>query len=78
MKPLDPNVQRRVWGRVYDKASLPLTPQQQQALRHCLRRSRENLAFYEKMEHHSIYGEAFARLRTETAEHIKMLQQMLR
>ena len=78
MKPLDPNVQRRVWARVYDKASLPLTPQQQQTVGQCLRRSRENLTFYEKMEHHSIYGEAFAKLRAETAEHVKMLQQMLR
>ena len=30
------------------------------------------------MEHHGIYGDAFANLREETAEHSKMLQHMLR
>ena len=75
MEQLDRNLQRRVWNRVYDKGSLPLTPRQRQALRQSLARSRENLTLYEKMEHHGIYGDAFAKLRSETAEHIKMLQQ---
>ncbi len=78
MEKLDRNMQRRVWARVYDKGSMPLKEKQRQRLGQCLVRSRENLTFYEKMEHHSIYSEAFAKLRAETAEHIKMLQQMLR
>ena len=78
MEKLDRNLQRRVWARVYDKGNLSLTPRQRQALRQSLVRNRENLALYEKMEHHGIYGDAFAKLREETAEHIKMLQQMLR
>ena len=78
MESLDRNLQRRVWNRVYDQAGSPLSPGQRKALRQSLARSRENLALYEKMEHHGIYGDAFAKLRAETAEHIKMLQQMLR
>ena len=78
MKPLDRNMQRRVWSRVYDPGSAPLTPQQKQLLQRCLQRSKENLAVYEKMEKHGLYAEALSRLQTETAEHIKMLQQMLR
>jgi hypothetical protein len=77
MEKLDRNLQRRVWARVYDKGNLSLTPRQRQTLRQSLARSRENLALYEKMEHHGIYGDAFAKLRAETAEHSKMLQQML-
>ena len=78
MEKLDRNLQRRVWARVYDKGSMPLTKKQRQLLRQSLARSRESLALYEKMEHHSIYGDAFAKLRAETAEHVKMLQQMRR
>ena len=78
MEKLDRNLQRRVWARVYDKGSMPLTEKQRQLLRQCLARSRENLALYEKMEHHCIYGDAFGKMRAETQEHIKMLQPMLR
>ena len=78
MEQLDRNLQRRVWGRVYQQAGLPLSPRQRQALRQSLARSRENLAIFEKMQRHSIYAEAFKRLASETAEHIKMLQQMLK
>ena len=77
MEKLDRNVQRRVWARVYNKKAVPLTPQQREALRRCLERSRENLTVYEKMKDHGIYAEAFARLHAETTEHIKMLKQML-
>ncbi len=78
MQPLDKQMQRRVWARVYDRKAAPLSPQQRQSLQRCLVRIRENLAVYEKMEGHSIYAEAFARLHAETAEQIKMLKQMLR
>ncbi len=78
MKPLDRKMQRQVWERVYDQRSVSLTSQQRQALQRCLQRSRENLAFYEKMENHNTYAAAFDRLATETREHIKMQQQMLR
>ena len=78
MKPLDRGMQRRVWARVYDRKAAPLTQQQRQSLRRCLERSQENLAFYEKMQTHQIYAEAFDRLYAQTAEQIKMLSQMLR
>ena len=77
MEKLDRNMQRRVWARVYNKTAAPLTPQQRQTLRRSLERSRENLAIFEKMKDHGIYAEAFARLHAETAEHIKMIKQML-
>ncbi len=77
MKPLDQQLQRRVWARVYNQSAAPLTARQRQALQRCLQRSRENLAFYQKMQRHSLYAEAFTRLASETAEHIKMLNQML-
>lgn len=78
MQSLDRKLQRRVWARVYDGGAMPLTPQQRRLVGQSLARSRENLAFYEKMENHGLYAEAFKRLKSETAEHIKMLQQMLR
>ena len=78
MEKLDRNLQRRVWARVYDKQGMPLNPKQREMVRRCLERSWENMAVYEKMKTHGIYGDAFAKLQTETAEHIKMLQQMLR
>ncbi len=78
MKPLDRNMQRRVWSRVYDPSAAPLTPQQLQLLQRCLQRSRENLAVFGKLDRQGMYAEAFSRLHTETAEHIKMLTQMLR
>ena len=78
MEQLDRNMQRRVWSRVYPQQPAGLTPQQRQRLRRCLERSREDLSFYQKMENHSLYAEAFAHLATQTTEQIKMLQQMLR
>ena len=77
MEQLDRNMQRRVWARVYPNKRGGLTPQQRQILQRCLERSKENLTVYEKMQKHSFYGEAFGKMYTETAEHIKMLQQML-
>ena len=77
MEQLDRKMQRRVWSRVYDKRAAPLTPQQREALRRCLERSQENLVVYDKMENHRIYGDAFARMRAETTEQIKILKQML-
>ncbi len=77
MKPLDRNLQRRVWARVYDRTAVPMTAQQRQALVRCLQRSRENLTFYQKMQSHSLYAEAFTHLANQTAEQIKMLKQIL-
>ena len=77
MQPLDRKLQRRVWARVYPQQPAGLTLRQRESLSRCLMRSKENLAIYEKMQKHTIYGPAFAKLYTETAEHIKMLQQML-
>lgn len=77
MKPLDRHLQHRVWSRVYDGAGKELTARQRESLRRALARSRENLAVFEKMEHHPLYAEAFARMAAETREQIKMLQQML-
>ncbi len=76
MEKLDRNTQRRVWQRVYEQP-MQLTPQQRQMLQQCLQRASANRAFFEKMENHSLYAEAFARLSRETNEHIKMLRQML-
>lgn len=78
MQPLDKQLQRRVWARVYGGGEPTLTPKQRETLRRCLARSRENLAFYEKMQAHRLYAAAFTRLTAETKEQIKMLQQMLR
>ena len=77
METLDRNMQRRVWARVYPNQRGVLTDRQRQQLRRCLERSRGNLAVYEVLQKHGIYGEAFARMYAETAEHMKMLQQML-
>ena len=77
MEKLDRNLQRRVWARVYDKQGMPLNQKQRETLRKCLERSRKNLAVYEKMKSHGIYGDAFTRLYKETAEQMKMLGQML-
>ena len=77
MEKLDRNMQRRVWSRVYPNKRGGLTPQQREILGRCLERSKENLAVYEKMRAHSIYGQAFAHLAEQTNEQIKMLTQML-
>ena len=77
MEPLDHRLQQRVWARVYGGPTQLLTPQQREGLRRCLRRCRENLAYYEQMQQHYAYREAFSHLATQTGEEIKMLQQML-
>ena len=78
MEQLDRNMQRRVWTRVYPERPSGWSPKQRQALQRCLARSKENLAIFEQLEHHSLYGQAFGKLAEETKEHIKMLQQMLK
>ena len=79
METLDRNLQKRVWDRVYGKTPQPrLIPRQRQQLRQALQRSEANLAMYRQFANHSVYNEAFRRLAEETAEHIKMLQQMLK
>ena len=77
METLDRNLQRRVWSRVYPGRPGGLTPQQRQRLHRCLVRSKENLAVYEKMVGHGLYGPAFEYLSQQTQEEIKMLMQML-
>ena len=79
MEKLDRNLQKRVWERVYAQPQTPrLRQQQRQNLQQALRRSEANLAVYEKMATNETYGDAFCRLAADTAEHIKMLRQMLR
>ena len=77
MEPLDRGLQQRVWNRVYESPKEMLTARQRQLLRDCLNRCRENMAAFEKMRGHFVYQEAFAHLQAQTAEQIKMLQQML-
>ena len=77
MKPLDRHLQRRVWSRVYSGAGKNLTPWQRESLGRALARCRQNLTAFERMEHHPLYAEAFARMAAETREQIKMLKQML-
>ena len=78
MEPLDRNMQRRVWARVYPEHPSGWSPKQRQALQRCLARSKENLAIFVQLENHSLYGQAFGKLAGETREHMKMLQQMLK
>ena len=77
MEPLDRQLQRRVWKRVYESPREMLTRRQREVLGRCLARCRENLAVYEKMSSHFIYQEAFAHMAAQTREQIKMLRQML-
>ena len=77
MEQLDQRMQQRVWARVYGGRPVALTARQRQALQSALHNSRRNLAFFESMEHHSLYGAAFERLSRDTKEQIIMLQQML-
>ena len=80
MEKLDKRMQQRVWDRVYQPPAPPLpplSPQQRQKLGSCLQRCQMNLAVYESMTSHPVYGEAFTRMARETAEQIKMLRQML-
>ena len=68
-----------VWQRVYGAPQTPqrLTPRQRQELRRCLERANANLRFYESQRRNPTYPEAFAHLALQTAEHIKMMRQML-
>lgn len=79
MESIDPNIQRRVWQRVYrpQEQNPRLSPQQRRSLLQCLHRTNANLAAYESLRTHPVYGEAFARMAGETREHQKMLNQML-
>ena len=78
MKKLDQQMQKRVWNRVYAVPAPKLTPPQRQILQQALRRCESNQILYEKMSQHEIYADAFRHLAAETAEHIKMLRQMLK
>ncbi len=78
MEKLDQRMQQRVWARVYGGRPMALTARQRQAMQSALYSSRRNLAFFESMESHGLYGAAFERLSRDTKEQIKMLQQMLR
>lgn len=74
---MDKNMERRVWQRVYGNPPPRRTPRQRQELRRCLDRAETNLRFYESQRGDPIYAEAFSRLAMETAEHCKMLRQIM-
>ena len=76
---MDNITERNVWQRVYGAFPMPqrLTPRQRQELRRCLERANANLRFYESQRKNPIYPEAFAYLAQQTAEHIKMMRQIL-
>lgn len=78
MEPIDPEVQRRVWQRVYQTQPQKnrLSQKHRALLLQCLNRTKSNLAVYEGLRTHPVYGEAFRRLADETREHQKMLRQM--
>lgn len=68
-----------IWRRVYNSPQPParLTPRQRQQLRQALNRSMENLRTFEALSRDPYYGEAFEHMANQTAEHTKMLRQML-
>lgn len=72
------NTETNVWRRVYAKPPAPLSPRDRRELQACLQRAQENLRRYERGVRDPIYGDAFARMAAETAEHCKMLRQILR
>ena len=76
MKPLDKNLQQRVWDRVYPQKT-GFSPQQRQHLSQSLRRAQANFQLWEELSRHPVYGDAFARMAKETGEHRKMLRQIL-
>lgn len=79
MEPLDRQMQKRVWDRVYAQPpKQPLPPPLRNQLQQCLQRSRANLLIYERNTEHSLYGSAFSHLATQTQQQIQMLQQMLK
>lgn len=72
---MDKNMEKRVWQRVYGTAKPRRVPMQE--LRRSLNRAQANLRFFESQSRDPIYGEAFERMATETAEHCKMLQRIM-
>ena len=76
---MDKNTERRVWQRVYGAQPMPtrLTPQQRQNLRRSLDRATANLRFFENQSRDPVYSEAFAHMAAQTAEHCKMMRQIL-
>ncbi len=77
---MDKATERRVWERVYGGPPQPphrLTPSQRQNLHRCLERANANLRFFESQQRDPVYREAFTHLATQTAEHCKMLRQIL-
>ncbi len=76
---MDKATERRVWERVYGGRQTPhrLTPNQRQNLRRSLERANANLRFFESQSRDPVYSEAFTHLATQTAEHCKMLRQIL-
>ena len=76
---MDNITERNVWQRVYGAPPPPrqLTPRQKQELRRCLERANANLRFFESQRRNPTDPEAFAHLAQQTAEHIKMMRQML-
>ena len=76
---MDKATERNVWQRVYGAPprQMPLTSQQRQNLRRSMDRANANLRFFESQGRHPVYAEAFAHMASQTAEHIKMMRQML-
>lgn len=72
---MDNNMEKRVWQRVYGKVPPRRIPMQE--LRRSLNRAEANLRFYESQSRDPVYGEAFKRMATETAEHCKMLRRIM-
>ena len=76
---MDKATEQAVWQRVYGAPPppKPLTPQQRQNIQRCIQRCEANLRFYESQKSSPVYREAYAHLALQTAEHIKMLRQIL-
>ncbi len=76
---MDKATERRVWQRVYGSQQAPprLTPHQRQNLRRSLERASTNLRYFESQRQDPVYREAFTHLANQTAEHCKMLRQIL-
>ena len=77
---MDKATEQQVWQRVYAQNPLPprLTSHQKQNLRRCMERANANLRYYESQSRDPVYREAFGHMAQQTAEHIKMMRQMLR
>ena len=76
---MDKSVEQQVWQRVYAPPQIParLTPHQRQNLRRCIERANANLRYFESQSRDPVYREAFMHMAQQTAEHIKMMRQML-